>query len=67
MIYGVLTKFNQNLNKNQDLNGYKLLTINLLDVNKDQLINLNFAAAISPNVWRYVALPSASRWHVFLL
>ena len=46
MIYGVLTKFNQNLNKNQDLNGYKLLTINLLDVNKDQL----------PNVRRYVAL-----------
>jgi len=32
-----LIKFNQNLNKNQDLNEYKLLTINLLDVNKDQL------------------------------
>ena len=38
MIYGVLIKFNQNLNKNQDLNRYKLLTINLLDVNKDQQI-----------------------------
>ena len=38
MIYGVLIKFNQNLNKNQDLNEYKLLTINLLDVNKDQLV-----------------------------
>jgi len=37
MIYGVLTKFNQNLNKNQDLNGHKLLTFNLLAVNKDQL------------------------------
>jgi len=37
MIYRVLIKFNQNLNKNQDLNEHKLLTFNLLDVNKDQL------------------------------
>ena len=40
MIYGVLIKFNQNLNKNQDLNEYKLLTFSLLDVNKDQPIIL---------------------------
>ena len=41
MIYGVLIKFNQNLNKNQDPNGYKLLTISLLDVNKDQLLSIS--------------------------
>jgi len=38
MIYEVLIKFNQNLNKNQDQYHLKLLTIKLLDVNKDQLI-----------------------------
>jgi len=38
MIYGVLIKFNQNLIKKQDINEHKLLTINLLSVNKDQLI-----------------------------
>jgi len=49
MIYGVLIKFNQNLNKNQDLNEYKLLTINLLDVNKDQLITGTPSKGISPD------------------
>jgi len=39
MIYGVLIKFNQNLNKKQDFNEHKLLTFNMLTVNKDQLIN----------------------------
>ena len=38
MIYGVLIKFNQNLIKKQYINEHKLLTINLLSVNKDQLL-----------------------------
>jgi hypothetical protein len=49
MIYGVLIKFNQNQNKKQDFKALKLLTFNLLGVNKDQLYNVR----------RYVQLPQS--------
>jgi hypothetical protein len=40
MIYRVLTQFIQNPDKNKDFKELKLLTVSILNVYKDQLINL---------------------------